>query len=388
MKMKYLKDFSVRGKTVLLRSDLNSDAKNGRVLFSERISEAASTIKTLKRKGARVVVIAHQGNVGKRDFLDLGQHVKLLNKFVKVKFVRDVIGKKAVGAIKKLKNGEAILLENVRFEKAEFEKVSRNNKLIKALVPLADIYINDAFSVSHREHTSIVGFVKYLPSCAGPLVEKELSALKKINLKNCLYILGGGKPESNIKLLGKNKVLSCGFFGQMVLISKGRNLGYQNKYLEKEALIKGEWRNFLKQLRAKSGKVKTPVDFALNINGRREEHLLEDFPLKYRIDDIGAKTIAEYKKEIKKAKGIYMKGPAGYSTDKKFSKGTVELLKAIGESRAFSIVGGGHLSDAIEKYKINKKKFNHVSLSGGALLNYLAGESLVGLLALEKSLKS
>lgn len=383
MKIKTLKDFNLKNKLVLLRADINSDTSKGKVLLSERIIEASKTINELKRRKARVVILAHQGNVGKKDFLNLGQHAKLLSKYTRVKFVPDVCGKKAIGVIREIKNGEAILLDNVRFVKDEFYPKKKNNILLKNLTPLFDLYVNDAFSVCHRDHTSITGFPKNLPSCMGPLVEVELKALGKISMKKCLYVLGGAKPESNIKLLKGNKVLACGLFGQMCLVADGKNLGYQNKYLEKNALVKGDYKKFKSKLKKKLKNVETPIDFAVMKGGSRKEFLLKDFPLEYEIEDIGEKTIEKYVKEIKKAKAIYMKGPAGFSSDKRFAKGTVLLLEVIASSKGFSLVGGGHLRDTIKKYRLPKKKFGHVSLSGGALLNYIAGEKLPGIEALK-----
>ena len=350
--------------------------------MAERIKPAAKTIDYLIKKKAKVVVLAHQGNPGKKDFISLKQHSKYLNKFTKIKFVNDTLGKKAIEEIKKLKPGKAILLENVRFIKDEFEPNKKGNELIKKLKPYFDLYVNEAFSVCHREQTSITEFPKHLESAAGLDLEKELKALEKISMKNSLYILGGGKPESNFKLVGKNKILACGFFGQMCLISKGKNLGYQNEYLKEAALVKSDYNEFLKKLKGNQKKIKTPLDFAVNVNGKRVEHKLKEFPLDKQIDDIGEITIEKFKKEIKKAKSIYMKGPAGFSQDPKFAKGTIEILKAIANSKAFSLIGGGHLSDTIAKYKLPKSKFNHISLSGGALLNYVAGKRLPGLVSL------
>ena len=369
----------IKGKRVLLRTDLNSDVYRGKVILSERIKEAALTISYLKKKGARVVVIAHQGRPGKEDFVSLKQHAKFLNKWVKIKFVGDLVGEKAVKEILKLKNGEAILLENLRFEEDEFKPWKKDNILIKKLVPLMDIFVNDAFSVCHREQTSIVSFPKYLPSYAGLLLEKEIKALKKVKIKKCLYILGGAKPEDNIKLLGKNKVLACGLFAQTCLVAKGKKLGKQEEYLEKN--IK-DFKKIVEKLKLKLAKLKNikfPLDFAVKVNGNRKELSLEEFPNNYEIYDIGSKTMKVYKEEIKKAKAVYMKGPAGFCAEKQFCKGTKEILKAIAYSRAFSVIGGGHLSDAIRNAKIKKSKFNHISLSGGALLRYIAGEKLPGL---------
>jgi len=375
--MKTLSDFNFKDKIVLLRADLNSDVVNKKVLKSERIKRASETIAELKRKKARVVILAHQGRPGKIDFLSLKQHSRQLNKFVKVKFAEDIISTKAIRVIKKLKPGEALLLENVRKIRDEFKpEKNEKNLLIKKLAPLFDIYVNDAFSVCHRKQTSIVGFPRYLPSCAGRILEREVKALKKIKIKNCLYILGGAKPEDNLKLLKEKRVLACGLFGQLCLISKGKNLGAQNKYLRDKLYLKARIKKRLRN-------VQTPLDFAVKIKGKRKELVLDDFPSKYEIYDIGEETIKKYSQEIKKAKAIYMKGPAGDCSDCKFCKGTYSILKAIAKNKGFSLIGGGHLSDAIEKSKTNKNHFSHISLSGGALLNYIAGEKLPGIEALK-----
>ncbi len=368
--MKTLSDFNFKNKIVLLRADLNSDVHKGKVLIGERIKQSAETIKLLKRKKAKIVVIAHQGRPGKKDFLSLKQHAKLLNRFVKVKFVDDILGKKAEKEIENLKNGEAILLENIRKLKEEFKP--GKNKLVKFFINLCDLYVNDAFSVCHRKQTSIVSFPHYMKNCAGPLLEREVKALKKIKIKKALFILGGAKPEDNIKLLGKNKVLACGLFGQLCVIAKGKNLGAQNKYLKDELYL-------VKKLKKKLRNVEIPVDFAIKQGGKRKELPLENFPSKYEIFDIGFETMKKYVVEIRKAKIIYMKGPAGYCADNKFCKGTFAILRAIAKNKGFSLIGGGHLSDAIEMSGISKKNFSHISLSGGALLSYIAGENLPGL---------
>jgi len=374
--MKTLNNFNFKGKTVILRSDLNCDVHKGRVLMNERIKESAKTIKELKEKGSKVVVIAHQGRPKKSDFASLKQHAKLLNKFVKIRFIDDIVGKKALNEINKLKKGEAILLENIRRLKDEFNpEKARKNDLYKLAV-LGEIYVNDAFSVSHRNQSSIVLFPKYLPSCAGRLLEKEVNALKKIKIKKCLFILGGAKPEDNIKLLKGNKVLACGLFGQVCLIAKGKSLGAQETYLRKN--IK-DFDKIIKKLRKKMKNVDTPIDFAVKKNNKRFEIKVEDFPNKYEIFDIGKETMKKYVKEIISASSLYMKGPAGYCADKRFCEGTVKILKAVARNKGFSLVGGGHLNDALSMSKINKKKFGHISLSGGALLRHISGEKLRGL---------
>lgn len=379
--MKFLSDTNIKNKIVLLREDLNSEVVDNKILMSERIKESAKVIKLLKNKGAKIVVIAHQGRKGEKDFTSLKQHAKFLNKFVKIKFIPDIVGSKAEKAIKELKPGQAILLENIRKLKDEME--TGKNNFVAKLSEWCDIYVNDAFSVSHREQASVVSFPKYMESYVGPLLEKEINALKKINLKDCLFILAGAKPEDNLMLLNKNKVLACGLFGQMCLVARGKNLGAQNSYLKKNI---SDFDSSLKKLKERLSKmgnlVETPVDFAVKVNGKRRELLLEDFPSKYEIYDIGKRTQERFVKEIRKAKSIYMKGPAGYYSDNKFFKGTFALLEAISKSHAFSLLGGGQLSDAVAKSKIPLKKFGYISLSGGALLQYLAGKRLPGLEAL------
>lgn len=370
--MKTLDNFNFKGKVVLLRADLNSDVVRGKIFSNERLRASSETIRELKKKGAKVIILAHQSRPGKKDFISMKQHAKIMG----IRFVRDVIGEKAEKAIGSLKNGDVILLDNVRGLKEEFRP--GENALVKFFIGKIDFYVNDAFSVCHRKQTSIVSFPKYFKSCAGRVLEKEVKALKKINLKKCLYILGGAKPADNIKLLGKNKVLATGFFGQLCLISQGIKFGGYEKFLKK--MLGGEFKVVGK---LKGIKVITPIDYAVKIGGKRVELSLGEFPNKYIIYDIGEKTISLFKDEIKKAKVIYVKGPSGDCSDKKFCKGTVAILKAVSRSKGFSLIGGGHLNDALNISKIPRDKFGHVSLSGGALLRYLAGEKLPGLEALK-----
>lgn len=380
-KLKTIDDFDFRGKCVLLRSDINSDVKNGKPLMNERIRESAVTIRELKKKGARVVILAHQGRKGKSDFITLKEHAKLLSKFSKVSFVDDVIGKRAKVAIENLRNGEAVLLENVRFLDEEMNP--GKNDLVKFFLGKVDFYVNDAFSVSHRKQTSIVSFPKYFPSCMGRVLEKEVRALEKVNLRDCLYILGGVKPSDNIKLLkGGRRVIATGFFGQLFLIARGLKFGKYEDFLRKEMGLEFDvW----KKLRGKKKDVLMPVDYAVKVRGKRKEVRLDEFPNKYIIYDIGSETIKLFEDEIKKAKAVYVKGPSGDCREEQFCKGTVAVLKAVSKSKGFTLIGGGHLNDAIDKSGISRKKFGHISLSGGALLSYLAGEKLPGLEALKRA---
>ena len=370
--MKTLDSFNFKDKVVLLRADLNSDVVNGKVLVNERLRASSETIKELKKKGAKVIVLAHQSRPGKKDFVSMKQHAKLM----KIKFVDDVIGDKAEVAIANLKKGDVILLDNVRGLKEEFKP--GKNALVKFFIGKVDIYVNDEFSVCHRKQTSIVSFPKYFKSCAGRVLEKEVEALKKVKLKNSLYILGGAKPADNIKLLGKGNVIATGFFGQLCLISQGIKFGEHEKFLKK---MLGKEFNQSRKLKGK--KVLTPIDYAVKKGNKRIELSLGEFPSKFAIYDIGEKTMDLFGEEIKKAKAIYVKGPSGDCSDKKFCKGTVAILKAVSKAKGFSLIGGGHLNDALDISGLKRKSFGHVSLSGGALLRYLAGEKLPGLEAIK-----
>ncbi|HJZ19064.1 MAG TPA: phosphoglycerate kinase, partial [Candidatus Nanoarchaeia archaeon] len=182
---------NIAGKKILLRVDLNSDAVNGKIVESPRIEAHSETIKFLQNKKAKIVILAHQGTPGKKDCLSLKQHAKLLNKYVKIRFVPEVIGKKSWSAISSLKSGEALLLENVRYLKSELEP-SANNDFVNFMKELEfDFYVNDAFSVCHRNQTSIVSFPKVFPSAIGLVLENELRNVEKLKskIKNCLFIL-------------------------------------------------------------------------------------------------------------------------------------------------------------------------------------------------------
>ena len=383
------KNIDLKNKVVLLRVDLNSPISEGKVELSKRILEHIKTIKTLKQKKAKLVVLAHQGRKGGEDFTNLKEHADLISKHTAIKYIPDIIGKIAKEAIIKLKPGQAILLENLRFfdEEKKPPKDIKQNRIVMSLAPLADIYINDAFSNCHRAHTSMAEFPKVLPSYAGPLLNKELTALSKFDKIEhpAVFIFGGAKPEEPMNLIAsRNDVdhtLCCGLFGQNCLTSQGFDFGAQSEYLKNRGLTPNKK---LRQM-IKKHNMKTPVDFAVKNNNKRLELKLNQFPSTYEIFDIGQETIENYVKIIKNAKTIFLKGTPGSFEDKNFQKGTLSILNAIAASKAYSFVGGGHTSDAILKFKI--KGFSHICLSGGAMLNYLSKKKLPGLEALKNAPK-
>jgi phosphoglycerate kinase len=396
-------DFQFKGKTALVRVDFNSpiDPNTKRVLDDTRIrAHGETTIKELAEKGAKVVVLAHQGRPGDLDFTPLKQHAELLGKVLgkPVKYVDDIYGEKAQKAIKALRNGEILVLENVRNFPDEQKKGTpeehAKTEFVRKLAPLADVFVSDAFAAAHRAHVSIVGFTAVLPSVAGRIMERELKALGRVlhsPEKPCVYILGGAKADDSLKIsqyVLENKiadhVLTGGVVGHLFLAAKGVNLGKANMdFLEKKELM--AFVPGIKELLATyPGKVEVPVDLAVDQGGNRKEIAVANLPTDYSIYDIGANTIKKYNEIISKAKSIVISGPMGVYENKEFLKGTKSVFEAVTTSNAFSLAGGGHTIGALEELGL-AKKMGYVSTAGGALIEFLMGEQLPGVVALEKA---
>src|SRR5512136_1616481 len=405
-KYKTLDDFQVKDKVVLVRVDFNSeiDPATKKVTSDVRIkAHAETTIKELAEKGAKTVILAHQGRKGDPDFTPLKQHAEILQKILKcpVKYIDDVFGDKAKIAIKALQGGEILVLENVRSWEGETKsaapEVAAKTELVQNLAPLADLFVNDAFAAAHRGHVSMVGFTAVLPSAAGRIMERELKSLAKAlekPEKPCVYVMGGAKADDSLEIskyvLGNgiaDYVLVGGVTSQLFLAAKGVNLGKGNMaFLEKKelmGLVPG-----IKELMQKYGdKVQVPVDVALDVGGKRKEISVSKLPTENSIFDIGAKTVDNYAKLISKAKSIVVSGPMGVYENKEFNYGTKKLLEAIANSKAFSLAGGGNTIAAIEEYGLTKK-IGYISTAGGALIEFLMGKKLPGVVALENAVKT
>lgn len=379
--IKTLSDINVKGKRVLLRLDLNSDIRNGKLIPSERLLAPLETIRELQNKGASVVILAHQGRPGSEDFTNLRPHANFLKKHIRnFQCIPDVIGLRAIKAIAQLKPRQVLLLDNVRLVESELNyKAGKPNKLITQLAPLFDIYINDAFSASHRAHASIVAFPKLMPSAIGRVFERELKAIHKLHINNALLVLGGAKPEDNIALLGKrkNKVLASGLFGPFCLMATGHKLGKQNIIMKKMLQENSS------TIKKHKNHIQMPLDLAIEQNGKRRDLELNEFPVNKEILDLGINTIEKYAREIINAKAVFFKGLVGLCNKPEFSIGTEALLRALTLCKGFTVVSGGHTHTMIEKLKIPKSKFGYVSLSGGALIHYLAEGTLPGIEALK-----
>ncbi len=387
--IKSIKGLNLKNKSVLLRIDINSPIVERRVLDNPRFEASARTIRYLIGKNAKITIIAHQGRKGGSDFLPLKQHAKILSKYTRknIKYIDDLFGEKAKSAICSLKQGETILLKNVRSFKDE-ENLNQSN--YKEFCKLFDIYINEAFSVSHRAQGSLVLPPKYLESYFGLEFEKELKALDKLvksKASSRIFILGGSKTEDYFPIFQflknkNNKVLAAGILANLFLIAKGYNLGYENKWLKEHGYF--PLLPKLKRIYQKNKEqIILPVDFGVGVNKIRLNRDLEEAPFKYKIYDIGKRTIELFKENIKEADSIFMKGPLGFSEIPIFSTGTREILACLAQKKhALTILGGGHLTTTIKKYKI-KGHFSYISLSGGALIKYISGEKLPGIEAIK-----
>jgi phosphoglycerate kinase len=398
-----LDDVGVKDKVVLVRVDFNSpvDPNSKRVLEDVRIrAHGETTIKELAEKGAKVVILAHQGRKGDPDFIPLKQHAEILGKVLgkPVKYVDDVFGEKAKTAIKNLKSGEILVLNNVRTFDGETKigtpEEHAKTDMVKNLAPLADLFVNDAFAAAHRAHVSITGFTAVLPSVAGRIMERELKSLGRI-LENpekpCLFILGGAKADDSLeisKYVLDNRiadgVLTGGVVGQVFLAAKGVDLGKPNMdYLAKKELM-GLVPGIRGLMQKYPNETRTPKDVAVEISGKRKELTVESLPTNYPMFDIGAKTVEDYGKMINNAKSIVVSGPMGVYENKEFAYGTKRVFEEIANSKAFSLAGGGHTISALDEFGL-AKKISYVSTAGGALIEFLMGKKLPGVVALEKA---
>jgi len=401
-----LDDVQVKNKVVLVRVDLNSeiDPETKKVNSDVRIrAHAETTIKELAEKGAKVVILAHQGRKGDADYTPLKQHADILSKILnyKVKYVDDVYGERAKKAIKKLQGGEILVLENVRSFDGETKngtpEQQAKTELVQNLAPLADLFVNDAFAAAHRGHASMVGFTALLPSVAGRIMESELKSLSKAlekPEKPCVYVMGGAKADDSLEISKyvlsngiADYVIVGGVTAQLFLAAKGINLGKNNMAFLAKKELTGLIPGIQALMKQYPENVVVPVDLALDVNGKRKEISVAQFPTEYSVYDIGTKTVEKYAKLISSAKSMVVSGPMGVYENKEFSYGTRGVFEAIAASKGFSLAGGGNTIAAIQEYGLSKK-IGYISTAGGALIEFLMGKKLPGVVALENAVKN
>lgn len=375
MNFKTIKDIeNLRGKKALLRLDLNVPTANGALRDDFRIKKSMATLNFLRDNGAKTIIISHIESAETKSLKPIYEH---LSKFFSVEFFKDYFSEETKNAADKMNEGDLILLENLRIYEGE-EKNSEH--FAGQLASLGEIYINDAFSVSHRRHASIVGVPKFLPSFAGILFEEEVANLSSaFNPEHpFLFILGGVKFETKMPLIEKFlKLADYVFVGGALANDFFKEKGYETGM----SVLSPKKFN-LEKISA-SEKLLLPIDVVVKNNQgvfikRPSQMLKED-----KILDDGPETISILEKKISQSKFVLWNGPLG-DYEKGFKEGTVELARAIARCRAKSIIGGGDTLAVVSKMNL-ENKFSFISTGGGAMLDFLANETLPGIEALEKS---
>ncbi|MEX2683009.1 MAG: phosphoglycerate kinase [Candidatus Sigynarchaeota archaeon] len=401
-KMKTIKDVDLKGKRVLCRLDLNSPLDSDKKLKDDlRIRASTATINELK--DTKLVILAHQGRLGEKDFIPLKQHADRLAELLKprkVMFVDDLFGEKAISAIKALNVGEVLVLDNVRnFKPDNAEDLTiddcQKSELVQKLAPLFDYFVVDAFGASHRSQPSVVGWPAIL---AGPVVTKEIEALKKITenpKRPVVMLVGGAKAGDKFKALKFNvdyhladKVLVAGLTAQLLYEGMGKMTGDVNRKLVQKDLDKAGV-SVLEFMHYRAGsKVILPVDFGAEKDGKRiEVSLAEAAQMNVPLMDIGPKTLEIFKKELEGAGTIVANGPPGVFEKADFAKSTNELIDAMVAATArgaYTVIGGGEFGEAAEKSG-KASKISWISTGGGAMLEFLSGKWLPLFVALDRS---
>lgn len=364
---------NLKGKRVVLRLDLNVPTKNGKIAETMRIDRAMPTLQYLVSKKAKVVILSH---IGKDATSTLKPVVRYLNKTMNVGFVPDFRTEQARMVVSNLPDGGVVIFENLRLDERE---LSNDAAFAKYLASFGDVYVNDAFAVSHRAHASVVGITKYLPSYAGLLIADEIKNLSlALSPKHpFLFILGGAKFDTKMPLLKKFlKIADQVFVGGILANDFLRDVGFEVGKSAVDPSVAS-----LAPL-LKKGKIMLPSDVVVQSGGVKAVKHIDEIAHEDSIMDVGPETIRNLVPILQKAKLVVWNGPLGYY-EEGFDKGTIALLKVIAESKATSIIGGGDTAVIVEKIKIGDK-ISFVSTGGGATLDYLASGTLPGIEAIIK----
>jgi phosphoglycerate kinase len=386
-------DLILKGKKVILRVDLNVPMKDGSISEVSRIVKILPTIKLLIEKKAKIIILSHIGRpkgkiVNGMSLEPISKKLSnLLN--IEVLFNKNQINEKTFAEIDKISDGSVMMMENIRFYEGEEKNEDSFSKKISSL---GDIYINDAFSCSHRAHSSIVGITKYIPSYCGLQFIEEINALKKITSKitrPITCIIGGSKISTKIKIISNlikdfDNIIIVGGMGNAMLKNTGINIGKSvcddgYKYLVEEILKKSETHDC---------QIYYPLDVVVSktLDGNGSIKEINEVDNDEMILDIGPKTIASIKNIVEDSNTVLWNGPAGYFENLNFANGTKKILEIIADKRIkdkiYAVAGGGETVAVINKF--NKlDTFNFVSTAGGAFLEYLEGKELSGIKALK-----
>ena len=407
LKIKNIIGTDVADKLVLFRPDINSPIDgNKKIVNRNRLQKTAPTLKYLLENGAKVAIIAHQGDtLDYQNLIPLAEHAEILSELTgyPVSYIDDVCGDAAVYAVKCLQRGQAVILGNVRYLAEEVSTFEKDVKLtpeqmadtwiVRRLAPLFDLYVNDAFSAAHRSCPSMVAFQRLLPSYAGPLFFNEYEALHNVMTeaeKPCVFVLGGAKISDAFGMMKQvlasgtaDKILACGVTGVVMHLARGVKVGaaYEKWLADKDLL------SFVKPaeelLALYADRFVLPVDLAYEKDGKRAEVDVEDLPIDdAAFLDIGKKTAAIFATEIENAKTVFTNGPAGVYENPLFAFGTEKVWNAIANTSAYTVIGGGDTVTAASKF-IDTKKIDYVCTAGGAMVRFLSGKKLPLIEAME-----
>lgn len=398
--IKTLDDFEFKGKTVLCRVDINQpvDQKTGTLKSITRIQACVPTIRELSDRGAKVVLLAHQGSdIEYKNYYTTRPHAKVLTELLgrPVQFIDDVCGPAARAAIAGLQSGEILLLDNVRFMAEEQTLFERKLKLthaqmaqtqvVQKLAPLADLYVCDAFAAAHRDQPTLCGFEEILPSAMGRLFETEycvVSELMAAPARPCTFVLGGAKVsdaflmmEAVLKSGAADQVLTGGLVGNILLAAKGVEIGSGSlDFIEKSNY--SEYIPVAKALLEQyAEKMILPADLAWLENGARREADLGAILPTVSALDIGSKTALQYADFIRQSATVFVNGPMGVFEEAPTELGTKTVWEALGSTNGYTVVGGGDSITATTKYQ-QTDRINYICTGGGALIRFLTGEEL------------
>ena len=388
MAKKNIRDIGVEGKRVLVRVDFNVplDMKTGAITDDSRIRAALPTIKYLVAHRAKIILCSHLGRPDGKvvEGLRMAPIAKRLSQITKlpVSTASDCIGADVEKAVNTLKEGDILLLENIRFHA---EEEANDPSFAQALAKLADIYVDDAFGTAHRAHASTVGIAKCLPAVAGLLMEKELKALGSL-LTNPEHpfgaLLGGAKVSDKIGLIQNisdkvDLLLIGGAMSATFLKAKGYKVGRSLVETDKQGLA----HELMEAVKRKGVSLFLPVDVMVadNINAEAigEVVPIADIPANKNIVDIGPKTIELFSQQIGQCKTVFWNGPVGVYEIPQFAQGTKAMVELLASIKATTIVGGGSTAEIVEEMKL-AHKMTHVSTGGGASLNFLEEKTLPG----------
>ena len=398
-----------KGKTVLLRLDINSpiDSVTKKIVNINRINMSLPTLRYLLNQNAKIVIIAHQGDtLDYENLISMEEHAEILSEKLgkKVDYIDDVCGPAAQEAIKNLKEGEMILLGNLRYlseEISTFEKAVKlkpekmlNTYLVRSLAPLVDCYVNDAFSAAHRNAPSMVAFQEILPTAGGILMIEEINALTKVMEspdKPLVFVLGGAKISDAFGMMKQvlsngaaDKILTCGITGHIMLLAKGYDIGKGNLKFIKDRGLDEFIKPAKEYLESYPDKILFPIDLALEKDDKRIEVGIDQLPVDNICMDIGSKTVEIYKNEIAKAGTIFVNGPAGVYENSLFEYGTKEIWNSFTQAKGYSVIGGGDTVSAAQKF-VDTSNIGYVCTAGGAMVRFLSGIKLPLIEAMKKA---